>query len=133
MSMSDNTPNVMPTPGGTPAPGPVRNYKRRQKIVLVVALVIVAGFFALAWQQTRHNGSNAQVGDCVKPKGEDSVTIVKCDDPDALKVVGRVENKTQIEAQIDACDAFASLGADQSYWTGEDGKTGLVLCLAPNT
>lgn len=107
---------------------------RRQRVVLLIALALVAGFFAFAWQASRHNGSNAKVGDCLTPKGESSVSIVDCADPAAtLKVVGRVEGKTQTDALIDACDAFESQGAAHAYWTGEQGKAGLVLCLAPKT
>jgi hypothetical protein len=58
---------------------------------------------------------------------------VKCDDASATyKVVGRVDDKTEVEASLDACDAFVSQGATQVYWQGKSGAKGLVLCLAKN-
>lgn len=123
----------MTTPTTPAAPGGV-NKKRRQLIALAVLLLVAGGLLGVAWFETRHNGTNAKVGDCVKPGSGDSVTIVDCDDPSAsLKVVGRLENKSETDAEIDACDAFDDLGADRVFWAGEQGHTGLVLCLAPNT
>jgi hypothetical protein len=107
--------------------------KRRQVVVLVVFLILAAGCFAGAWFFTRSSPTNANVGDCVKQTGTDSLSIVKCDDPDAAyKVVGRVDGKTQVEATLDACEPYVSQGAQQVYWQGKQGETGLVLCLAKN-
>ncbi len=56
--------------------------------------------------------------------------MVSCDDRDAdFKVVGRVADKTEIEATINACVPFAEQGADHVYWQGKSGKRGVVLCL----
>jgi hypothetical protein len=106
-----------------------RGNKRRQRITLTVFLVLVAGIFVAIYFGTRHNPEQAAVGDCVRPDGENSVKIVDCSDPQAqYKVVGRVEDKTEIEANINACDAYADTTA--VYWSGESGGTGFVLCLA---
>lgn len=108
-----------------------RRGKRRQVVVLVVLLVLAAGCFGAAWFFTRSAATNANVGDCVKQTGSDSLSIVKCDDPSAaFKVVGRVDGKTQVEATLDACEPYVSAGATQVYWQGKEGETGLVLCLA---
>jgi len=108
------------------------NKKRRQLIALGVLLVLVAGFFGAAWFFTRDNGDRAKVGDCVKPSGTDSVKIVSCSSPDAAyKVVGRLDGKTQVEAELSACDGFP--GADAVFWEGKAGDKGLVLCLASVT
>lgn len=105
------------------------NKKRRQLIALGVLLLLVVGFFGAAWFFTRDNGDRAKVGDCVKPSGADSVKIVSCSSPDAAyKVVGRVDGKTQVEAELSACDGFS--GADAVFWEGKSGEAGLVLCLA---
>jgi hypothetical protein len=107
--------------------------KRRQVVIVVVFLVLAAGCFGAAWFFTRGAATNANVGDCVKQTGSDSLSIVKCDDPAAgFKVVGRVDNKTEVEATLDACEPYVSQGATQVYWQGKQGETGLVLCLAKN-
>lgn len=91
----------------------------------------VVAFFGFAYAATRHNPSTAKVGDCVRQTGADAVQVVACTDSRAeFKVVGRVENKTEVEASLNACDPFADLGAAQAFWSGQAGKTGYVLCLA---
>ena len=107
-----------------------RNPKRRQKIVLSVFLVLVVGLFGAIWLATRHKPSTAKAGDCVRTTGEDSVETVACTDPSAqYTVVGRVEDQTQTQATLSSCDAFQ--GVEQVFWSGEQGGTGYVLCLAP--
>jgi uncharacterized membrane protein len=120
----------MPGPPPPPAPPPApKKSKRRQKIVLTVFLILVAAVLVLAWVATRSNGENAQTGNCVTESGENSVKIVDCGTPEAtLKVVARVEDKTRIEAQISACTPYPD--ADQVFWQGKEGETGVVLCLA---
>jgi hypothetical protein len=109
----------------------VRGNKRRQRITLVVFLVIVAAIFVGIFFATRHNPDQAAVGDCVRPDGDNSVKIVDCTDPQAqYKVVGRIEDKTEIDAQLSACDAYPD--TTNVYWSGESGGTGFVLCLADN-
>jgi hypothetical protein len=103
--------------------------KRRQKIVLTAFLIVVAALLALVWVATRDNGENAQVGNCVTESGSNYVKIVDCGADNAtLKVVARVEGKTQTEAQVSACTAYPD--AEQVFWEGKEGQTGVVLCLA---
>jgi hypothetical protein len=123
----------MPGPPQAGPPGPAqpapKKSKRRQKIVLTIFLIVVAGILALVWVATRSNGENAQVGNCVTESGENYVKIVDCGGTDAtLKVVARVEDKTQSEALASACNAYPD--ADQVFWEGKEGETGVVLCLA---
>jgi hypothetical protein len=122
-------------PPPTPMPDQLpraRNPKRRQKIVLSVFLVLVVGLFGAIWLATRHSPSSAKAGDCVRSTGEDSVATVACNDPSAAyKVVGRVEDQTQTQATLSSCDAFQNRGVEQVFWSGEQGGTGYVLCLAP--
>jgi hypothetical protein len=110
---------------------PARRAKRRQLIVLSVFLVAVVAFFGFVYAATRHNPGTAKAGDCVRQTGADAVQVVDCADARAqFTVVGRVENKTEVEAGLDACEPFADLGATQAFWSGQAGKTGYVLCLA---
>ena len=44
-------------------------------------------------------------------------------------MVGKLENKTMVDASLDACAPFPK--ATSSYWEGKSGEVGLVLCLAP--
>jgi hypothetical protein len=125
-----------PAPPQAGVPGPLppqpavpKKPKRRQKIVLTVFLIVVAGILALVWVATRSNGENAQVGNCVTESGENYVKIVDCGAAEAtLKVVARLEGKTRIEAQISACTPYPD--ADQVFWEGKEGETGVALCLA---
>jgi hypothetical protein len=115
-----------------PAPSRGRG-KRRQVVVLVVLLVVAGVVFGGIWLATRHNAVTAKVGDCVHQTGTDAVTVVACTDPGAdFKVVGRVENQTEVDAGLSACDPYVSQGAEQFYWAGVEGKPGYVLCLAKN-
>ena len=119
--------------GDNSIPSPRPQSKRRQKIVLTVFLVLVLAFFGVAWLATRHNPGTAKAGDCVRQTGTDSVKVVDCQDSNAdFKVVGRVENMTEVQAGISACDAFDGQGVDSFFWSGEAGKKGYVLCLAKN-
>jgi hypothetical protein len=116
-------------PEAAQPPAAPRKPKRRQKIVLTVFLIVVAALLALVWVATRDNGENAQVGNCVTESGSNSVKIVDCGAGNAtLKVVARVEGKTQTEAQVSACTAYPDAG--QVFWEGKEGQTGVVLCLA---
>ncbi|MFJ7213903.1 hypothetical protein [Amycolatopsis sp. NPDC098790] len=116
-------------PGPPQPPAAPKKSKRRQKIVLTVFLILVAAVLALVWVATRSNGENAQAGNCVTESGDNYVKIVDCGTPEAtLKVVARVEDKTRIEAQISACTPYPD--ADQVFWQGKEGETGVVLCLA---
>ncbi len=111
-----------------PVPAPARRSKRRQLIVLSVFLVAVVAFFGVVYAATRHNPGAAKVGDCVRQTGADAVQVVDCTDSRAeFKVVGRVENKTEVEASLNACDPFADLGATQAFWSGQAGTPGSVL------
>jgi hypothetical protein len=131
-----NAPPQQPYPGLAGQPGqpgvppqPKPKSKRRfigLGIVLVVLVVVVVG----ALIANRHAANTAKAGDCVQQTGANDLKVVKCDDPKAtFKVVGRVEDKTQAEASVGACDAYKD--AQSSYWEGKPGKKGLVLCLAP--
>ena len=104
----------------------------RRRVVSIVTIVVVLAIIGVVLYFTRSNAASTAVGDCVAQTGSNSISKVACDDPKAtFKVVGRVEDKTQIESSISACKDFQ--GAESSYWEGEFGKKGLVLCLAKIT
>jgi len=104
---------------------------RKSKIGRWIALlVIVGGIGGAVWYGTHNAPATAAVGDCVTQTGSDSLSKVGCGDKSAqFKVVGRLEDKTMVDASLDACAAFPT--ATSAYWEGENGKPGLVLCLAP--
>lgn len=121
-------PHQPPQPPQQPQPQKSKS-KKRQKIVLAVFLILVVLLFGAVWFFTRDNGENAQVGNCVTESGSNYVKIVDCGDAKAtLKVVGRVEDKTEAEARGSACNAFPD--ATQVFWQGKQGQSGMVLCLA---
>jgi hypothetical protein len=120
----------------TASPAPAPGVSRRRKVVsIVVTLLFLGGLLALGWYLSRDDAANAKVGDCISQEGSDSVEIVDCGDSAAtLKVVGRVEGKTKIEAGIgisSVCDDYED--TEQMYWQGKEGEKGFVLCLAKNT
>jgi hypothetical protein len=120
-----------PAPGQPVAPVKTPNPQRRQRIVALVTVAVILALLGGVLWATRHNPSTAKVGDCMKQTGTDSLEVVKCDDPKAAyKVVGKVADKTQVEAQFSACDAYQAQNAESAYWQGKSGKTGYVLCLA---
>jgi len=136
--MSSSAVPEQPQPTGEPpvstdAPKPKAKGSRRQAVVTLAVLVVLVAVVALVSAYFRKTEAvSAKVGDCIQQTDTNSIKIVDCADANAtLKVVGRVENKTRIEADINACDAFAD--ADSVYWEGKDGEPGLVLCLAKNT
>ena len=104
---------------------------RKGKIGRVIALiVIVGGIGGAVWYGTHTAPASAAVGDCVTQTGSDSLAKVSCGDKAAqFKVDGRLDNKTMVDASLDACAAFPK--ATSAYWEGEQGKPGLVLCLEP--
>jgi hypothetical protein len=104
---------------------------RKGKIGRVIALiVIVGGIGGAVWYGTHTAPASAAVGDCVTQTGSDSLAKVSCGDKAAqFKVDGRLDNKTMVDASLDACAAFPK--ATSAYWEGESGKPGLVLCLEP--
>jgi hypothetical protein len=100
-------PAAVPAPPmlGTPAPVPSR--RRRQVVSLTILIVLVAALGGAIWYFNRNSPDGAKVGDCVRSTGSDSVAVIACTDPAAqYKVVGRVENQTEIDAGISSCDAF---------------------------
>jgi hypothetical protein len=120
-----------PAPGQPVVPGKVRNPQRRQRIVGIVTVVVILAILGGVLWATRHNASTAKVGDCMKQTGANSLEVVKCDDAKAsFKVVGKVEDKTQSEAQFSACDPFEAQKPESVFWQGRAGEKGFVLCLA---
>jgi hypothetical protein len=116
---------AQPEPLGPP-PRP-----RKSKVGRWIALLVIAGGIGGAvWYGTHTAPASAAVGDCVSQTGSDSLAKVSCGDKSAqFKVLGRLDNKTIVDASLDACAAYPT--ATSAYWEGEDGKPGLVLCLAP--
>jgi hypothetical protein len=98
----------------------------------IVATLLVAGaIFGVNTYLNRDAATKAKVGECVAQESGDDLKVVECGSADAdFKVVGRVENKTETEAE-NACEPFVDQGATQLYWEGKAGKKGLVLCLGP--
>jgi hypothetical protein len=94
-----------------------------------------------AEEEANSGARTAQAGECVVDKNapgqasaaanndDAKLRVVPCDSPEAaFKVVGVVENKTQIQADAtDVCSAYPD--TDFVYWEGYVGRTGLVLCL----
>jgi hypothetical protein len=122
----------------TPTP---RFDKLRQWLPMTIFLVVIVAVSALLWFGVRDNATkatnvtHAKVGDCMHQVGLTSAEIVKCDDANAdFKVVGRVEGKYQFELQINVTSVCAQWPeATVTFWEGEQGQRGTVLCLSELT
>jgi hypothetical protein len=99
--------------------------------IVGVGVVLLIGLVA---RQVTGDPDTAAVGECMSGASADDLKVVECTDSAAeYKVVGKVEDKTQTEANVSAeqiCRPFA--GAERIFWKGEQGGSGYVLCLAPN-
>jgi hypothetical protein len=115
---------------GAAAPAP-----RKRRGRWIAALVLLGGLAGGAvWYVGRSAPTAAAVGACVTQAGTDDISIVGCGEPAAqFRVVGRLENRTMIDAGLFACSEFPQ--ATSSFWQGPAGagELGLVLCLAPVT
>lgn len=106
---------------------------RKSKIGRWVALLVIAGGVGGAvWYGTHAAPTTEGVGDCLAQTGGNQLTKVSCGDKSSrFRVLGKLENKTVVDATLDACSAFPT--ATSAYWEGESGQSGLVLCLEPVT
>ncbi|GLW12534.1 hypothetical protein Misp01_76620 [Microtetraspora sp. NBRC 13810] len=98
---------------------------------IAAAVVLGAGF---VYSQMTGAPEIAEAGDCMAGSTAEEFKVVDCTDPAAtITVAGRVEAKTRQEWDADEegaiCSAFPDV--DQTFWEGEEGKEGYVLCLAP--
>jgi len=125
---------LAPAPAAAPAEpeslGPPPRPRKRKIGGWVALLVIMGGIGGAAWYGTHTAPASANVGDCLAQTGGNELAKVGCGDASAsFKVEGKLENKTMIDASLDACAQFPK--ATSSYWEGKAGEAGLVLCLSP--
>jgi hypothetical protein len=121
-----------PTTSGQKAAGAGKVFGKRVVAYAIGAAVIAGGGFV--YKQLTGAPEIAKAGDCMAGATAEELKVIACTDPGAtLTVAGRIEAKTQKEWEADQegamCSAFPN--ADQSFWEGEEGKDGYVLCLAP--
>jgi TIR domain len=115
-------PNTVPRP----MPRPRRRVRRLVVGAAVISLIVIGATIGSPDGATAVAG----VGDCVAQTGDNSLSKVACTDKAArFRVASRVENKTMVDASLDACKAFPK--ATSAYWEGESGQPGIVLCLEP--
>jgi hypothetical protein len=94
--------------------------------------VIAGGVGAAAWYGTHTTPTTEAVGDCLAQTGGNQLTKVSCTDKSArFRVLSTEENRTVVDATLDACKAFPT--ATSAYFDGGTGQRGLVLCLEPVT
>ncbi|MEU8120554.1 hypothetical protein AB0C21_17740 [Spirillospora sp. NPDC049024] len=130
-----NPPTPYPTSGQPyqyqpPVPPRARKGRAAKRIAGLVFLLAIVGALVLVRIATKNAPESAKAGDCVARDG-DSVKVVRCTDSNAaFKVVGKVENKTQVQFSVGSstiCRPFP--GATSAFWKGEVGGEGYVLCL----
>jgi hypothetical protein len=128
--MTETSPQ--PTTSGQKAAGVGKVFGKRVVAYAIGAVVVIGGGFV--YNQLTGAPEIAKAGDCMAGATAEELKVIACTDPAAtLTVAGRVEAKTQQEWNADqegaTCSAFPDV--DQSFWEGEEGKEGYVLCLAP--
>lgn len=104
---------------------------------IVVAVVVFGVLSAVGWWMSRDEPANAAVGDCLAGTSGDDMKVISCDDSTATyKVLGKEEEMTETEWDAAAtngtlCAAFPTwdITTDGTFWQGEAGETGTVLCL----
>lgn len=122
------------------APATARNKNRNRYLSIGVGLVVATGLIvggswlvatvSDATGAATGGPASAAVGDCLARSGDEDVTVVGCGDQQAaFRIVGRVEDRTRIQAGLTACSPFE--GTTDVYWQGPDGvaEKGLALCL----
>ncbi|WP_432971940.1 LppU/SCO3897 family protein [Dactylosporangium sp. CA-233914] len=127
-------PAIPPQPGTQPGLPPeaqpqVKGGGKRRQVTILVTLVVVLGvLLGLAWFFNRDAAMNANIGDCLHNPGDDNLKIVKCDSADAeYEVLGKVVDQPRTTPFSSVCDRWPD--ATNSFWQGEEGKNGDVLCL----
>jgi hypothetical protein len=107
--------------------------RTRRAVALTILVLVVGGLVYAALQAHGTNPDEAKIGDCMAHGDGDDIKIVSCTGSSAaFKVVGKVENKTQPQFDLDSasiCKPFPT--AKTAFWKGEIGKAGYVLCLSP--
>jgi hypothetical protein len=100
--------------------------------IVAIALIVILG--GAVWFFTvRNSAANADVGQCLagttpSELKADKLKIVDCGSEEAgFKVVGRVDDKKLEEGQ-QACEQYSD--SEFVFWSGKDGESGTVLCLA---
>ncbi|WP_433617759.1 LppU/SCO3897 family protein [Dactylosporangium sp. CA-139114] len=120
-----------PMPGQPAVAAPPRSGKRRPVTILLSLVVLLGVLLGAAWYFNRDAAANANVGDCLHDPGDSKLKIVKCDGGDAdFVVLGKVSGKKQSEATgpfTSVCDQWPD--STNTFWQGEQGKQGDVLCL----
>ncbi|MBF8187327.1 hypothetical protein ITP53_16620 [Nonomuraea sp. K274] len=121
-----------PATAGQKVAGAGKVFGKRVVAYAIGAVVLAGG--AYVYNQLTGAPTTAEAGDCMAGATANELKVVECADSTAtLTVAGRIESKTQQEWEADEegemCSAFPD--AEQSFWEGEEGKTGYVLCLAP--
>ncbi|MEV1288983.1 hypothetical protein [Micromonospora sp. NPDC049679] len=129
---------VGPTPPpafGAPAQEPkkpsVMGGIGKRVIGAVVAFAVIA-LGGLAWKQLTGAPETAKAGDCMVGQSADKLKTVECGDAKAeWKVSGKVDNKSESEANDANAMCAAYPASEVAYWEGEKGGKGYVLCLEP--
>ena len=129
---------TQPPPGyGLPTP-PKKKAPTARIIVGVVAAVVVIIVAVVALVQRQSAPDTAAVNDCMHADGDDANSLKKvdCNSDWNFKVVGKIDNVTESQWNAGSenpadpggiCHAYPSTTA--SFWKGEQGGKGYVLCL----
>jgi hypothetical protein len=103
-----------------------------KRVIGAVVVFAVIGLGGLAWKHLTGAPETAKAGECMVGQSADTLKTVDCGDAKAeWKIAGKVDNKSESEADDAAAMCAAHPTSEVAYWEGEKGGKGYVLCLAP--
>ena len=123
-----------PPPQPAPQEEPAPKKKGGGLVRLGISLLVLAIIGVAGWWFSRDNAPKAEVGNCLagttpEELNADKLKIVDCTSSEAnFKVVQKGEGKTQANAE----SACTTDDYKWVFWSGKEGQTGTVLCLAEN-
>ncbi|MEV7229381.1 MULTISPECIES: hypothetical protein [Polymorphospora] len=128
-----------PNPSMTPPPPPAPPSRGKaflggiaKQIIGVVVVLVVIAVGGFIWNNLTGAPSTANVGDCMVGQSADDLKTIDCGDATAeWKVVGKISDKTEIEAKDVETVCAAHPTTQVNYWEGKPGAKGDVLCLEP--
>lgn len=101
------------------------------RILISLGVIVV---LAVGYQVVKHVTGDpdvAKVGACMAGQSGDSLKVVDCGAKADWKVVGKVNDVKKPQTDEDSAKACAQWPTTAaSFWKGENGGTGYILCLA---
>jgi hypothetical protein len=116
--------------GAAPAPEQKKSGGVIKSIIRYIAILVVVGIGVFVYKQVTGAPETAAVGDCMVGQSADALKTTDCNGGEAeWKVVGKLDDQPENVTTEQACAAFPT--TEVSFWEGDKGGKGYVLCLEP--